>query len=270
MWENLLPLNIPLINVDELKIFALCSAFIFVVWGWIKNLYALDTSSDNYVKTLSKVRVYRAISITFVSYFGQGLLFVWGISRFVIISTALFTYLFLFLFDQIWYAIDYMLQRRKGKKILIVSHSPLDNGGIIEKIQENFAFPTEFIEWKDVENTDFSHYSMTVALGNFEKEGLQILFEKIRFYDTRFFHISEGYFLEDVVYKAEKIDSIIAMEYKHSKLDGWAVILKRICDIVGSIIGICIGIPFMLVIAVIVKLDSSGPVIYKSKRVGKG
>jgi hypothetical protein len=270
MWEGFLLLDIPLINIQELKIFALISATIFVVWGLIKNLYELNKTSDNYVKILSKVRMYWAISITFVSYFGQGILFVWGISRFVIISTALFTFLFLFLFDQIWYASEYHIQKKMGKKILIVSNNMIDSGEVITKIKQNFSFPTEFVEWKDIETTDFSAYFITVALGNFDKELLQILFEKIRFYDTRFFHISEGYFLEDVVYKPEKIDNIIAMEYKHSKLDGWAVILKRIFDVVGSIVGIVIGLPFMVIIALIIKLDSPGPVIYKSKRVGKG
>jgi lipopolysaccharide/colanic/teichoic acid biosynthesis glycosyltransferase len=93
------------------------------------------------------------------------------------------------------------------------------------------------------------------------------MFEKIRFYETRFFHISEGYFLEDVVYKPEKIDNIIAMEYKHSQLDGRSLVLKRMFDLVGSVVGIIIGLPFMLIIALLIKLDSPGPVIYKSQRV---
>jgi hypothetical protein len=211
--------------------------------------------------------MYWAISITFISYFGQGIVFMWGISRFVIISTALLAYVFLFLFDQMRYAIEWKLQKKMGKKILIVSNNMLDSGEVIDKINQNFSFPTEFVEWKDIEGVDFSQYLMTVALGNFEKGGLQIIFEKIRFYDTRFFHISEGYFLEDVVYTPEKIDNIIAMEYKHSKLDGRSLVLKRLFDLVGSLIGIVIGLPFMLIIAVLIKIDSPGPVIYKSKRV---
>jgi hypothetical protein len=270
VWEGVLPLHIPLINVQELKIFALISAVIFVMWGLIKHLYELNKTADNYVKILSKVRVYRAISIAFVSYFGQGVLFMWGISRFVIISTALFAYLFLFLFDQLRYAIEYHMQKKMGKKILIVSNNLLDSGEVITKIQQSFSFPTEFIEQKDVDTIDFSHYSIAVALGNFDREPLQFLFEKIRFYDTRFFHISEGYFLEDVVYKPENIDTIIAMEYKHSQLDGWSVVIKRIFDLIGASIGMVVALPVMLIIALVIKLDSPGPVIYKSKRVGKG
>jgi hypothetical protein len=112
IWGNFLPRDIPLINVKELKIFALLASILFVTRGLIKNLYELNKTADNYIKTLSKVRIYRLISITFVSYFGQGIVFMWGISRFVIITTILFSYLFLFLFDQIWYAIDRKLQKK--------------------------------------------------------------------------------------------------------------------------------------------------------------
>jgi hypothetical protein len=52
---------------------------------------------------------------------------------------------------------------------------------------------------------DLSEYSIAVVVGNVKQEILQKIFEKIRFYDTRFFHVSEGFFLEDVVYKPEKI-----------------------------------------------------------------
>jgi exopolysaccharide biosynthesis polyprenyl glycosylphosphotransferase len=270
MWGYLLPLNIPQINVRELQVFALVSAGIFVVGGLIKNLYELNGTADTYPKTLSKVWVYWVICITFLSYFGQGILFMWGISRFVIITTALLTYVVLFLFDQLRYVIDFRLQKKAGKKILIVSNNTLDSGEIIDAVKQNFSFPTEFVEWKDIESIDLQQYSITVALGNFEKEALQLMFEKIRFYETKFFHISEGYFLEDVVYKPEKIDSLIAMEYKHSKLDGWSLVSKRIFDLVGASIGVVIGLPFMVIIALWILIDSPGPVIYKSKRVGKG
>jgi hypothetical protein len=48
---------------------------------------------------------------------------------------------------------------------------------------------------------------------------LQDVFEKTRFTYTRFYHISEGFFLEDVVYAPEAINNIIALEYKNSTLD---------------------------------------------------
>jgi lipopolysaccharide/colanic/teichoic acid biosynthesis glycosyltransferase len=92
----------------------------------------------------------------------------------------------------------------------------------------------------------------------------------VRFSDnTRFYHISEGFFLEDVVYSPENIDNIIALEYKHSKLDGWSIVLKKIVDVFASLFLILVTLPFMILIAIAIKIDSRGPILYTSKRVGK-
>ena len=45
--------------------------------------------------------------------------------------------------------------------------------------------------------------------------------------------------------------------------------LKRALDIAVSLIGLVIFSPFMLLIAVLIKLGSSGPVFYRAPRVGK-
>ncbi len=49
----------------------------------------------------------------------------------------------------------------------------------------------------------------------------------------------------------------------------WRLVLKRIVDFVGSIVGIVIAAPIMAIIAIAVKLDSRGPVIYAQERVGR-
>jgi O-antigen biosynthesis protein WbqP len=46
-------------------------------------------------------------------------------------------------------------------------------------------------------------------------------------------------------------------------------VIKRILDFILSLIGICILWPFFLFIAVLIKLDSKGPVLFKQKRIGK-
>ena len=102
---------------------------------------------------------------------------------------------------------------------------------------------------------------------NFSKETLQDIFEKIRFSTTRFYHISEWYFLEDVVYKPENISNLIAMEYKHSKLDWRSIVLKRTFDIICSGIWIILLFPIFIIIWIIIKLESKWPVFFKQKRV---
>jgi exopolysaccharide biosynthesis polyprenyl glycosylphosphotransferase len=51
-------------------------------------------------------------------------------------------------------------------------------------------------------------------------------------------------------------------------LRGWQLGLKRAMDLVGSAIGLVFLSPFMLLLAVLIKLDSPGPVFYAQERMG--
>lgn len=46
------------------------------------------------------------------------------------------------------------------------------------------------------------------------------------------------------------------------------LVIKRIIDIVGSIVGLLISVPIIAVVAVPLKLESKGPLFFKQKRVG--
>lgn len=48
------------------------------------------------------------------------------------------------------------------------------------------------------------------------------------------------------------------------------LIVKRFFDILLSIIGIVILLPLFLIVAIAIKLDSKGPLIFKQKRLGQG
>ncbi|NQS97787.1 MAG: sugar transferase [candidate division Zixibacteria bacterium] len=48
----------------------------------------------------------------------------------------------------------------------------------------------------------------------------------------------------------------------------WAQVMKRLMDIVCSLLVLTVNLPVMLAIAVLIKLDSEGPIIYSQKRVG--
>lgn len=66
----------------------------------------------------------------------------------------------------------------------------------------------------------------------------------------------------------EVIDGIPVLEFRKTPLEGWGQVAKRIFDIVSSLILIIITSPIMIISAIAIKLDSSGPIIYKNKRVG--
>jgi sugar transferase (PEP-CTERM system associated) len=47
-------------------------------------------------------------------------------------------------------------------------------------------------------------------------------------------------------------------------------VFKRVCDVVGSLVGLSLVAPLGLAIAALIKLDSPGPILYRQERVGEG
>lgn len=58
------------------------------------------------------------------------------------------------------------------------------------------------------------------------------------------------------------------IEFKGTALDSWGKVFKRITDFVLASVAIIILSPIYLVISILIKLNSKGPVIYKNIRVG--
>lgn len=87
-------------------------------------------------------------------------------------------------------------------------------------------------------------------------------FKKIIFLDPT---IDDNYFW----LSSKKLDGMASSELKQELLSKKARIKKRMVDVVGSIFGLLFTIPVLGLIALWIKLDSSGSIFYKQKRVGK-
>ena len=59
------------------------------------------------------------------------------------------------------------------------------------------------------------------------------------------------------------------IEFKGTPLGGWALVLKRVIDFITALIALIALSPLILLISVIIKCTSQGPVIYKNIRVGR-
>lgn len=69
--------------------------------------------------------------------------------------------------------------------------------------------------------------------------------------------------------RAQIIYGIPLIQINTQLLKPWQAVIKRIFDICFSVAVLLIGLPFWVLIGVIVKLDSEGPVFYSQMRVGK-
>lgn len=77
------------------------------------------------------------------------------------------------------------------------------------------------------------------------------------------------------IFKARNAQSYVSsigtypvITYHRVCLNASSKIIKRVIDIFGSLVGIIVFSPVMLITAVAIKLDSKGPVIFKQERVG--
>ena len=68
--------------------------------------------------------------------------------------------------------------------------------------------------------------------------------------------------------EVESFDEMPIVTIVQSPMTGWNQVLKRLLDILGSFFALVLFSPLMLVIAVLVKISSSGPALYGQERMG--
>ena len=77
---------------------------------------------------------------------------------------------------------------------------------------------------------------------------------------------------ELLVQKGEYVpgQGVLLFDLRPPILTGWGWIAKRAFDLLGSALIVAIGLPFWLLIALAIKLDTRGPVFYVDRRIGVG
>ncbi|MBI4320703.1 MAG: exopolysaccharide biosynthesis polyprenyl glycosylphosphotransferase [Chloroflexi bacterium] len=68
----------------------------------------------------------------------------------------------------------------------------------------------------------------------------------------------------------ERMEPAVSVSYASSGLSGWHEALKRLFDVCTAVLAICVLMPLLVVVALAIKRDSPGPVIYRQTRVGRG
>lgn len=65
------------------------------------------------------------------------------------------------------------------------------------------------------------------------------------------------------------IAGIPIIELSQTRLTGWGRIIKRLVDLSGGLALLVLAAPLLLVIAIAIRLETGGPVLYKNERVGQ-
>jgi exopolysaccharide biosynthesis polyprenyl glycosylphosphotransferase len=122
----------------------------------------------------------------------------------------------------------------------------------------------EIIDWEQIKKAD------KVILG--AELGKEDMLKLIRFCEEKGIALQYIPSLTGLYTSQMTIDTILGypvIELSPTPLVGWGRIIKRIFDIVLSTLGIIILSPVFLLVALMVKLNSKGPVIFAQPRVGR-
>jgi exopolysaccharide biosynthesis polyprenyl glycosylphosphotransferase len=66
----------------------------------------------------------------------------------------------------------------------------------------------------------------------------------------------------------DMLDGVPMVTIRSGPQDGWQLLLKKLIDVCGSTILLLAATPLLLIVALLIKLDSTGPVFFRQERVG--
>jgi len=101
------------------------------------------------------------------------------------------------------------------------------------------------------------------------KEKIQQVLDFCQEKNISFKFVPDMFQAQAALFEMQTISDITLIEVKRTPLDGWGKIIKRAVDIVFSFLGLVVLSPFFLIIAIIIKLDSDGPVFQRLERMGR-
>ncbi len=102
------------------------------------------------------------------------------------------------------------------------------------------------------------------------KEKIQELLDFCQEKNIDFKFVPDMFQAQAALFEMQTISDVTLIEVKRTPLDGWGKIFKRVFDIVASLLGLVILFPLFLIISIIVKLDSDGPIFARLERVAQG
>lgn len=261
-------LGIAQISVQELTIYATISIVVFVSIGIIKKRYDLVWLWLESTKEFFSVRGQRTIIVTCLAYFWQWFLFERWISRLIIITVALVSIIIIPLVEYCWKIFYTKRIKKNSHSLLILYHDSEQSESTIKELnipsyyhihKKKFSWPLSEPIQEDI----------VLLIGAYNQEKLQEIIDHIRLQSKELYHIGDNHFLEDVIYTPKKIWWLRTIRYQITKLEWRASVIKRLCDIVISSMAIILLSPLLLITAIIIKIDNSGPIFYIQDRVGK-
>ena len=111
--------------------------------------------------------------------------------------------------------------------------------------------------------------ALVVVSDSFTPEEMRVVF---RFAERRFAEtlvIPTAALLQSTAAEVEQVGSILVMKYRYSLLRPLNTVTKSVLELVGTVPLLVLLSPLFLVLALLVKVSSPGPVLFRQKRIGR-
>ncbi|MFH1838551.1 MAG: sugar transferase [Candidatus Kuenenbacteria bacterium] len=266
---------------EYLKLIAIV-AFIWIIIFALEKLYSIcdiqKKISDEFLKIFGAVSIGMIFIIVYIFFYRE--LFA---SRFLVLSVWILSIFYIFIgrllirLLQKWlYKFNYGIHRiiiiGKGREAEIVAaelyKKPFLGYKIVDRIEnfdQNIDLENRLLKIKESLNID----EIIQADPGLSKEINQQIVEFCQEHHLIFKYTADLFNAQTSNIEINSIAGIPIIEIKKTPLDGWGKIIKKIFDIIGSLMAIIIFSPIMILTAIAIKIDSKGPIFFKYKRVGQ-
>ncbi|MCR4323058.1 MAG: sugar transferase [Candidatus Azambacteria bacterium] len=204
----------------------------------------------------------------------------WFDSRFIVIAAWALTIGYVFLGRVMLRVTEWYLAVRHQlgvKRVLIIGDDEVSDI-LIREIKRNPSLRYRVV--KQIAKLDLEEVrgaiinpcidAVIVGRADYSKEAVVELAEFCRDHHLTFRFAPTLFQALTTNVEVDVVGGIPLIEVKHTALDGWGKVIKRAMDLVGSLVGIIILSPFFVVTAVLIRLDSKGPVFVALDRITLG
>lgn len=198
-------------------------------------------------------------------------------SRFIVLATWVLSIILVVFGRLILKNIQKVLFKRGlGLHRLVIINGNNQESKIIESVYKNKSLGYRLVAELPYDNNTMSELEKLYAENRFD-EIMQTnaslsdtanfkIVEFVRKHGLQFSFVPNLFEVQRNVVEVSTVKGIPIISLKNTPLDGWGKVVKRIFDIIVSTICIVITSPLFILIAIGIKLDSRGPVIYSAQR----
>jgi len=252
---------------------------IFLIWLIIFSLAGLYNLSEkrHFSKEISKIFLACTVGIMLIvliiffrrEYFS---------SRFIILSGWLVTFIFVMIgrffihYVQLTYyrygkGLEPILIFGTGKTAEEITEHLKSNPGLGYVVIDHVQTISDLVEnWSDKAGTVSQ---IIQADSNIDRKEVLKLVEFCNEHQIVFKYTADIFNSLASNVKTETLAGIPIVVIQKTALDGWGKIIKRFCDFIFSLFLLIVFSPFFLLISLIIRLDSEGPVLVRLERIGE-